>query len=227
MAESSALHAALALLQDPVSVRKYHRAELPSGVRVMLAVVGGNEDAIAQAQQYTGQSREKLQEAAAFFVEQVLLDYDSDSYRVLGGTQSSSYADLRQNMALLMRWLHPDLQGQGKRAAIDREVFSSRVTRAWEDLKTEERRRAYDLKHPPAAPAPTPGRLAGKKIHAGATAAASCNCQGAQDGTPADLRSRRGGKPRFRARLKTPLCLRKLQSDPVWVRLIRLFKSNE
>jgi hypothetical protein len=224
MAESSALHAALALLQDPGSVRKYHRAELPSGIRVMLAIVGGNEDAIQQAQQYTGQSRAALQEAAAFFVEQVLLDHDSDSYRVLGGTQSSSYGDLRQNMALLMRWLHPDLQGQGNHAAIDREVFSSRVTWAWEDLKTEERRRAYDRKHPPAARAP--GRVAREPIHIGVTAAAFGNYHGSQDGAPADLRSRRGGKPQFRARLESPLCLRKLQGDPFWVRLIRLFKTN-
>lgn len=224
MVESSALHAALALLKDPVLVRKYHRAELPSGIRVMLAIVGGNEDAIAQAEQYTGQSRATLQEAAAFFVEQVLLDYQSDSYRVLGGTQSSTYVDLRHNMALLMRWLHPDLQGQGNHAAIDREVFSSRVTRAWEDIKTEERRRAYDRKRPPAAPAQ--GKVVRKPIHIGVTAAAFGRCQGSQDGAPADLKSRRGGKHRFRARLGCPLCLRKLQGDPFWVRLIRLFTSN-
>jgi hypothetical protein len=224
MLESSALHAALALLKDPVSVRKYHRAELPSGIRVMLAIAGGNEDAIRQAQQYTGQPRATLQEAAAFFVEQVLLAYDSDSYRVLGGTQRSSHEELRRNMALLMRWLHPDLQGQGNHGAIDREVFSNRVTRAWEDLKTEERRRAYDRKHPPAAPAG--GKVARKPIHIGVTAAAFGSCQGSQDSATADLRSRRGGKAQFHARLGSPLCLRKLQGDPLWVRLIKLFKSR-
>lgn len=222
--ESSALHAALALLKDPVSVREYHRADLPSGIRFMLAIVGGNEDAITQAQQYTGQSRATLQEAAAFFVEQVLLDYHSDSYRVLGGTQSSTYEDLRHNMALLMRWLHPDLQAQGKHAAIDREVFSSRVTRAWEDLKTDERRRAYDRKHPPAAPAQE--KVASKPFRIGLTAAAFGNCEDSHNGAPANLKSRRGGKSQTRARLGSPLCLRKLQGDPVWVRLIRLFRSS-
>jgi hypothetical protein len=224
MGESSALHAALALLKDPVSARRYHRAELPSDMRDMLAIVGGNEDAITQAQQYTGQSRATLQEAAAFFVEQVLLDHHSDSYRVLGGTKSSSYEDLRHNMALLMRWLHPDSQWQGNHAAINREVFSSRVTRAWEDLKTEERRRAYDRKHPPAPSAQ--GKAPSKPIHNVVTAAEFGSSHGSQDGAPADLRSSWRGKPRFRVPPGSPLSLRKLQGDSFWVRLIRLFTSS-
>ena len=42
-------------------------------------------------------------------------------------------------MALLLRWLHPDLDRHGERS-----VFAARVTRAWNDLKTQERRAAYD-----------------------------------------------------------------------------------
>lgn len=222
--KSPALDAALALLNDPVSVRAYQRAELPSGTRVMLAIVGGDEDALTRAQRATGQSRARLQEAAAFFVEQVLLDYQSDSYRVLGGTKSSTYEDLRHNMAQLMRWLHPDRQMQGHRAAIDREVFSSRVTRAWEDLKTAERRRAYDRRHPPAAP--SPGKIERKSIHIGATAAAFGKREDSGDGAAADLRSRRGEASTSRSRPGPPLRVRKLQGGPFWVRFVRLFKSN-
>ena len=42
-------------------------------------------------------------------------------------------------MALLLRWLHPDIDQKGERS-----VFAARVTKAWSDLKTPERRAAYD-----------------------------------------------------------------------------------
>ena len=43
-------------------------------------------------------------------------------------------------MALLLRWLHPDIVHNG-----DRSIFVGRVTGAWESLKTRERRARYDL----------------------------------------------------------------------------------
>ena len=86
-----------------------------------------------------GRSRDTVREAAAFFVEQILLYPGADSYRVLGARPDATYGELRRNMALLLRWLHPDRDRQGERA-----IFAARVTRAWSDLKTPERRAAYD-----------------------------------------------------------------------------------
>src|SRR5262249_780149 len=45
----------------------------------------------------------------------------------------------RHNMTLLLKWLHPDLDRSGERA-----VFVTRVTRAWDDLKTPDRRARHD-----------------------------------------------------------------------------------
>jgi hypothetical protein len=42
-------------------------------------------------------------------------------------------------MALLLRWVHPDLDPDGVRS-----LYATRVTRAWDDLKTEQRRQVYD-----------------------------------------------------------------------------------
>jgi curved DNA-binding protein CbpA len=42
-------------------------------------------------------------------------------------------------MVLLVKWLHPDKDPQGQRS-----VFASRVTSAWDDLKTPDRRAGYD-----------------------------------------------------------------------------------
>jgi hypothetical protein len=87
----------------------------------------------------TGRSAKFLREAAAFFIEQVLLHPEADSYRVLGAGGKASNEELRRNMALLLRWLHPDRSSEGMRT-----VFASRVTNAWNNLKTPERRAAYD-----------------------------------------------------------------------------------
>src|SRR5262249_32076942 len=77
--------------------------------------------------------------AATFFIEQILFAPDADSYRVLGAEPQASPAELRRNLALLLRWLHPDLDPRGERS-----VFIGRVTAAWNNLKTPEKRAAYD-----------------------------------------------------------------------------------
>jgi DnaJ-class molecular chaperone len=58
---------------------------------------------------------------------------------VLGTGPQASPGELRRNVALLLRWLHPDLDPHGELS-----VFIGRVTAAWNDLKTPERRMAYD-----------------------------------------------------------------------------------
>jgi hypothetical protein len=75
----------------------------------------------------------------------VLLAEGADSYRILGCRGDEPHNQLRRHMALLLRGLHPDrvvLPTFDLR--IDRTVFAHRVTKAWEDLKTGDRRAAYD-----------------------------------------------------------------------------------
>jgi len=84
-------------------------------------------------------TRSLVQSAATFFIEQVLFAPDADAYRVLGANPQASAGELRRNVALLLRWLHPDLDPRGQRA-----IFVGRVTAAWNDLKTPDRRTAYD-----------------------------------------------------------------------------------
>jgi hypothetical protein len=105
----------------------------------LLRVAVGEETEEALAIVSKGWSPDEIHEAAAFFIEQVLLHQDADSYRVLGATPEASTPELRRNMALLMRWLHPDKDLDGRRS-----MFAGRVTRAWDDVKTDERRAAYD-----------------------------------------------------------------------------------
>jgi hypothetical protein len=86
-----------------------------------------------------------LQRATGFFIEQVLLYPGGDSYRILGSDRGTPLAELRRNMALIMRWLHPDLAPDASSSnLLDKSLFASRITQAWETVKTDERRTAYN-----------------------------------------------------------------------------------
>lgn len=134
-----ALKVAMELAAMPSRVRHLRLAPLPTGVSDVLEIVAGEEAAIEDAVRFTGRSRTDIVEAAAFFVEQVMFHPDADSYRVLGASAGATTSDLRRNMALLLRWLHPDIENDAERA-----VFTKKVTLAWNDLKTEERRLSYE-----------------------------------------------------------------------------------
>jgi hypothetical protein len=139
MTNHSTIWMAVDLLRSPSSVSLVRDAPLPADVSTLLRIAVGDEEAMREAVEATGRSRGAVREAAAFYIEQILLHHDADSYRVLGACPDASNATLRRNMALLIRWLHPDQQ-----KGAERSVFATRVTRAWTDVKTEERRAAYN-----------------------------------------------------------------------------------
>lgn len=136
---SEALRAALSLLSAPAQVRAFRKLPLPQDTRLILLIALGDPDSCRDAAEITRRSPDHLMSAASFFIEQILLCPDSDSYRVLGLDHSATTHDLRANMALLMRWAHPDVDRTGKRASL-----THRILQAWEDVKTPERRARYD-----------------------------------------------------------------------------------
>jgi hypothetical protein len=139
MSGAQALRTALDLLYIPSRVHAARLEPLPPGIHLLLRVAVGEETEEALALVSSGRSLDEIHKAAAFFIEQVLLHRDADSYRVLGATPEVTTPELRRNMALLMRWLHPDKDPDGRRS-----MFAGRVTRAWDDVKTDERRVTYD-----------------------------------------------------------------------------------
>jgi hypothetical protein len=139
MEESNALRVAIDLFQVPSRVRRARQAALPDDIPSLLRIAAGEEEAIAAAAQETGRSPELVTAAAQFFVRQILLAPGADCYRVLGCAKSATTGELRRNLALILRGLHPDVPGQ-----VENGLFAQRVTQAWEMLKTVERRRAYD-----------------------------------------------------------------------------------
>jgi hypothetical protein len=150
MALSEAMNLAVRLLQNPTMVRRVRRQPLPQELTNLLEIAIGKETALEEAATATALSPERLQDAAGFFIEQILLHHRADSYRVLGVAPDAERAEIARHLRLIMKWLHPDVihSGSGRavtcEATIDRSVFVSRVTGAWENLKTEARRRGYD-----------------------------------------------------------------------------------
>ena len=134
-----ALRLAIDLLHVPSRVRQVRMDLLPEGVPFLLRIAAGDSNAMREATRITDRPDEVIRDAAVFFIEQILLEAQSDSYRVLGASPNATPSELRHNMALLIKWLHPDRAQEGPHS-----VFVNRVTTAWDDLKTPERRAAYD-----------------------------------------------------------------------------------
>ncbi len=139
MPDATALRLAIDLLHVPSQLHLARAEPLPDDVSSLLRVAAGNEEALNEAVQATERPPQVIREAAAFFIEEVLLAPDAGSYRTLGARPDATRQELRRNMGLLIKSLHPDLNGDAERT-----VFVGRVTGAWDDLKTPERRAAYD-----------------------------------------------------------------------------------
>lgn len=145
MQETRALHAALSLARDPTLVRSARKVPVAPGVELVLALAASDEASLGTAQSLTGLPRPTLRDAAAFYIEQVLLDPAADNYRVLGVHHDAPDEQIRRHLALLMRWLHPDLsRAREPNRDLDRGHYVTRITKAWETLKSRERRASYD-----------------------------------------------------------------------------------
>lgn len=139
MSAPEAVRVAIDLVQVPSRVRRQQSRPLPDGVVMVLRIAAGDEAAQLEACQAASRPPALVARAAAFFVEQILFCPNADSYRVLGANRDATAHELRRNMALVLRWCHPDRDRVGNRS-----IFAARATQAWETLKTPERRAAYD-----------------------------------------------------------------------------------
>jgi len=137
----AAVRAALDLAAIPSRRRELRCRPLPEGVSLLLRIAADDHDAVDAISKRTQCPPGKLRKAAAFYIEQILLEPNADSYRVLGARRDATMPELRRNLAYLCRWLHSEMCED-----LGRSMFVLRVTRAWNDLKTADRRAAYDAR---------------------------------------------------------------------------------
>lgn len=157
-ATGDALEWALALLQAPGQRHALRGQPLPVGMERLLAIAaGGDPAALAGAARAFGEPEARLQEAARFYIRQVLFHPEADAYRVLGARPDADADTLKTHHRLLQRWLHPD-----RISSRDDAVFATRVNQAWQQLRGPDRRRAYDAslrRAPPPAPRDSQDRM--------------------------------------------------------------------
>ena len=148
-AHSQALDQALAALRAPGLFLRLRESPLPDDLLFLLRIAAGEAEACELAVSTAGETAAVVAEAAVLFIQQVMFYPGSDSYRLLGVSQDSPDSQIKEHHRWLLRWLHPDRNTDQWEA-----VYADRVNRAWQDLRTPERRRDYEATQAPAAPMP-------------------------------------------------------------------------
>ena len=156
-ARGEALDWAIALAKAPAERVSLRQRSLPQGLHQLLQVAAASsESSLVELAASVGESAENLQEAARFYVREILFYQGADAYRVLGVSREVDLDTLRTHHRLLQQWLHPDRQTSDWDA-----IFAARVNAAWTHLRTDKSRQAYDSANPPRDfVAPTPARTA-------------------------------------------------------------------
>ncbi len=156
-ARGEALDWAIALAKAPAERVSLRQRSLPQGLHQLLQVAAASsESSLVELAATVGESAENLQEAARFYVREILFYQGADAYRVLGVSRDVDLETLRTHHRLLQQWLHPDRQTSDWDA-----IFAARVNAAWTHLRTDKSRHAYDSANPPRDfVAPTPARTA-------------------------------------------------------------------
>ena len=141
MAIPRGLVLALDLLRAPVLAEVMRTQPLlPSkDILVLLRIAGGCPQTTRHAVECTGKSPEHIHDAVVLYLKQILLFPDADSYRLLGVDPQAPHAIVREHLHWMMRWLHPDRNSNSWES-----LFAPRVLSAWEDLKSPQRREAYN-----------------------------------------------------------------------------------
>src|SRR5262249_42819931 len=101
---------------------------LPTDILEIMRIAAGSSEICQSASQVTGQPPVVLIEAARFYLQQVLLRPDADSYRVLGLAPGASRELARRHMRYLLQWLHPDVNRDWD------SVYAERVLKAWREV---------------------------------------------------------------------------------------------
>jgi hypothetical protein len=122
---------ALDLARMPALAHSIEKPSLPTDILEIMRIAAGSPEICQSASQVTGQPPAVLIEAARFYLQQVLLRPDADSYRVLGILPGASRELARRHMRCLLQWLHPDVNRDWD------SVYAERVLKAWREVSAD------------------------------------------------------------------------------------------
>lgn len=139
--DGNALDIALALLRSPSKRFLFAHSPLPPDVSEVIFLAAAAPERLAQASERTGETEEKIIEAARFYVREVLLFDGADAYRLLGATPASDPSVIKTHHRALQQWLHPDRRGDEWES-----IYATRINAAWSELRSPQRRAMYDAR---------------------------------------------------------------------------------
>src|SRR5262245_41069582 len=128
MSGARGIDLALDLARMPALAHSIEKPPLPTDIFEVMRIATGSPAVCQLASQSTGQPAAVLIEAERFYLQQVLLRPDSDSYRVLGIPPGASRELARRHMRCLLQWLHPDVNRDWDSA------YAERVLKAWREV---------------------------------------------------------------------------------------------
>ena len=128
MSGARGINLALDLARMPALAHSIEKPPLPTDIFEVMRIAAGAPGVCEVASRATGQPPAVLIEAARFYLQQVLLRPDADSYRVLGLPSDASRELARRHMRCLLQWLHPDVNRDWDSA------YAERVLSAWREV---------------------------------------------------------------------------------------------
>jgi hypothetical protein len=90
---------AVDVFSQPVLARRIQRHPLPEGMLEVIQIAAGNR---------ADDNNHLSQEAAIFFLQQVLVSRENDNFRLLGLNPGASLELIKEHRRWLLKWLHPD-----------------------------------------------------------------------------------------------------------------------
>jgi hypothetical protein len=146
MSGAQGINLALDLARMPALAHSIEKPPLPTDIFEVMRIAAGSPEACQLASRATGQPAAVLIEAARFYVQQVLLRPDADSYRVLGLPPGASRELARCHLRCLLQWLHPDVNRDWD------SVYAERVLKAWGEVSANVSRPSNSRSHVPTGP---------------------------------------------------------------------------
>jgi hypothetical protein len=142
-----ALELALALHRAPIQRFSVRDRPLPDDIGRVIQLASAGQPLLQDTAARLCEPEATLLEAIRFYLQQVLFNPGTDAYRVLGLGPDAPAERIREHYHWLQRWLHPDRRGEDWEA-----LFATRVNWAWQQLRSESARAAYDAEREEAEP---------------------------------------------------------------------------
>ena len=131
MAGAGAIAHALALFQQPGLRHDLRDQPLPGDVEQVLVLAGNDGSQLELAAAALGTDPAQLQQAARFYVLEVLLFPAANQHRLLGASPGADADTLKRHYRLLQAWLHPDRAEDGTGTS----VHAARINAAYQHLR--------------------------------------------------------------------------------------------